>query len=273
MTPTLHRRRDRGDHDGPEVAVDPRIQARRDQVDSERQRQRRGRATVVALVVAVVGLGWFITHSSLLSVHRVVITATPHLPAAQVARLAGIRTGQHLVDVDEAAARQRLLRQPWVATARVGVGWDGVAHVAVTERAPVVAVADGPSRWVLADVHRRALAVVGAVPAGVVAVSGVAPVAPGATFGAGLAAPLAVVGDLTPGLRTRVGAGGITVGGDGSISLALQPSGTVQLCQPVDLATKLSGLTTFFARVDDRGLAVVDACVPDAITVTRTPGA
>ena len=119
----------------------------------------------------------------------------------------------------------------------------------------MLAVADGPSRWVLADAHRRALAVVGAVPAGVVPVAGVAPVAAGrAPSGPALDAPLAVAAHLTPGLRTRVGAGGITVAGDGSITMALQPSGVAKLCQPVDLATKLSGLTTFFAHVDDRGL-------------------
>ncbi len=190
-----------------------------------------------------------------------------------MAQVSGLQVGQHLVDVDEASARQRLEREAWVASARVSVGWDGVAHLSVTERQPVVAVAAGPSRWVLADAHRRALAVVDAVPAGVVAVSGIKAVAPGASFGTDLDVALSVVRQLSPGLRTRIGAGGLTVAGDGSLSLALQPSGVVQLCQPVDLATKLSGLTTFFARVDDRGLAVVDACVPNSITDTRVPGA
>jgi hypothetical protein len=256
--------------DGP--AVDPRIQARRDQVVSERARRRRHRATGAAAVLGAVALVWLVTHSSLLAVHRMVITGTPHVPNAQVAQVAGIHLGQHLIDVDEAAARARLVRQPWVEHANVRVGWNGVAHLSVTERTPVLAVADGPSRWVLADAHSRSLAVVGAVPAGVVPVAGVAPVAPGRTFGPALAAPLAVAAHLTPGLRTRVGTGGITVGGDGSISIALQPSGVARLCQPVDLATKLSGLTTFFAHVDDRGLGVVDACVPDAITATRPAG-
>ncbi len=273
MSPTLTRRRDRGDEAEPAVMVDPRIQARRDEVVSERVRRRRRRSVVVAAVVAVLALGWFVTHSSLLAVHRVVITASPHVPPTQVAQVAGIRVGQHLVDVDESAARASLLRLPWVATARVAVGWNGVAHVAVTERTPVLAVVDGPSRWVLADADRRALAVVVAVPPGVVVASGVAPVPPGSTFGSALGAPLAVLAQLTPGLRTRVGPGGIAVATDGSITMALQPSGTLQLCQPTDLATKMSGLTTFFARVDDRGLAVVNACIPDAITLTRSAGA
>jgi hypothetical protein len=263
----------RGPGDEPASGVDPRIQARRDQVVSERAHRRHRRAGVILALVAALAAVWMVTHSSLLAVHKVEVTGTAHLPAAEVAQLAGIHVGQHLIDVDEAAVRSRLLRQPWVARARVQVGWNGIAKVSVTERTAVLAVADGPARWVLADAQRRALAVVPTVPPGMVVVSGVAPVAPGATFGAGLDPPLAVMAHLTPGLRTRIGAGGITVGGDGSLSFALQPSGVAQLCQPVDLATKLSGLTTFFARVDDRGLAVVNACIPDAITVTRTPGA
>ena len=273
MSPTLQWRRRSEDEPEAAPAVDPRIQARRDQVVFERIRRRRQRSLVVGALVAVVALAWMVTHSSVLAVHRLVITASPHVSAAEMAQVSGIRAGQHLIDVDDSAARARLLRQPWVATARVSVGWNGVVHLAVTERTPVLAVVDGPSRWVLADAGRRALAVVGAVPAGVVAVSGVAPVPPGATFGSALDAPLAVAAHLTPGLRTRVGAAGIAVAADGSLTMALQPSGTLQLCQPVDLATKLSGLTTFFARVDDRGLAVVNACIPDDITLTRTPGA
>ncbi len=274
MSPTLTLRHRHGedDHDD-EVAVDPRIQARRDQVVADRSRRRRRRTIVVVAVVAAMALGWLVTHSSLLAVHKLVVAPTTHLSAAQLAQVSGLSVGQHLIDVDEGAARARLLRQPWVAQAHVSVGWNGVAHISVTERTPVVAVADGPGRWTLADVHGRALAVTDAVPAGVVAVSGVAPVAPGATFGPGLGAPLELTAHLTPGLRTRIGAAGVAVAGDGSLSFALQPSGTVQLCQPVDLATKLSGLTTFFARVDDRGLALVDACIPDAITATRVAGA
>jgi hypothetical protein len=160
-----------------------------------------------------------------------------------------------------------------VATAHVSVGWDGVARLAVTERTPTVAVADGPGRWVLADGQGRALAEVAAVPAGVVAVSGVHLVAVGDRFGEALTGALAVAHDLTPGLRSRVGGGGITVGGDGSLTMALQPSGVAQLCQPVALPTKLNALTTFFAHVDDRGLAVVNACVPQSIDATRTAGA
>jgi len=275
MSPTLLSGRGGGEPEGAgssdDVVVDPRIQARRDQVAFEGRTRRRRRSLVVVSLVGALALGWLVTHSSLLAVRHLDITPSAHLTAAQIAQVAGIGVGQHLIDVDESSARTRLLRQPWVARARVSVGWNGTAHLSVTERTPVVAVAAGPSRWLLADAHRRALGTVSAVPPGVVVVSGVAAVAPGRPFGSGLDAPLAVMADLTPGLRTRIGSSGITVGSDGALTVALQPTGVARLCQPTDLATKLSGLTTFFARVDDRGLAVVDACIPGAITVTRTP--
>jgi hypothetical protein len=44
----------------------------------------------------------------------------------------------------------------------------------------------------------------------------------------------------------------------------------VLMCQPTQLPQKLAALTTFFAHVDDRDLAVVNACIPDTITATRT---
>jgi POTRA domain, FtsQ-type len=253
----------------PTPPVDPRIQARRDQVDQERTRRRRRRLVVAAVVAVLAATAWFVTHGPFLDVDRIAAVGTPNVPVSQVVETAGIRSGQHLVEVDEGAARARLRALPWVADAKVSVGWDGTARLSVTERVPVVAVVDGPNRWTLADAKGRALASVGAVPPGVIPVAGVASVAPGTTFGSGLDAPLDLVARLTPGLRTRVAS--IVVGKDGAIGMTLDPEGVVLLCQPTALGQKLSTLTTFFAHVDDRGLATVDACIPGSLDVTRVP--
>jgi hypothetical protein len=256
-----------GDREADPAEVDPRIQARRDLVAQERHTRRRRRLLIVAGVAAVVALGWAVTHSPLLAVHKVVAVGTGHVPARTVVAVAGIHDGQHLLDVDEGAARARLRALPWVADARVDVSWSGTARIRVTERTPVAAVVAGRGRWVLVDAHGRALARVGALGPSLMVVSGLHAVAPGATFDASLAAPLQVIAQLGPGLRSRVA--GIVVARDGSVLLRLRSGGVAQLCQPVDVATKLASLATVFAHVDDQGLEVVNVCIADSPTITR----
>ncbi len=155
---------------------------------------------------------------------------------------------------------------PGSPTPRSRSGWNGTAHLSVTERVPAVAVAAGPGRWMLTDAKGKVVAPVTAVPPGVIAVTGVAPVAAGASFGPALGGPARAgrpsdAGAAHPGRQRRrrhrwrhrhdaePQRGGAAV--------------------PADLlAEKLSSLTTFFARVDDRGLGVVNACIPDAIYVS-----
>jgi cell division protein FtsQ len=253
----------------PASEVDPRIQARRDLVAQERQARRRRRLLVLAAIAAVLVVAWVVTHSPLLSVHKVIAVGTTHVPAQAVIAAAGIHEGQHLLDVDEGAARARLLALPWVADAQVDVSWQGTARLRVTERTPVAAVVAGRSRWILVDAKGRAVARVATVRPTMTVVSGLAAVPPGATFGAALSAPLQVIAGLHPGLRSRVA--GIIVARDGSILLRLRSGGVAQLCQPVDLTAKLASLTTVFAHVDDQGLKVVNVCIADSPTIQRVP--
>ena len=269
MTQTLGTAPGRTDERGSEV--DPRIQARRDLVAQERAATRRRRLLVVAGVLAVIALAWGVTYSPLLAVHRVVARGTPHVPTAEVVAASGIHAGEHLVDVDEGRARARLLALPWVADAHVDVSWGGTARLSVTERVPVAAVVAGPGRWLLVDAKGRALARVAAVRAPLVVVSGIGAVTPGASFGAALAAPLRIVAELHPGLRSRVAS--IGAGKDGTIVLRLRSGGVAELCQPDELPAKLASLTTLFAHVDDQGVRVVNVCVPDSPTITRVAGA
>jgi cell division protein FtsQ len=255
--------------DGEVAAVDPRIQARRDEVD--RQRHRRRRAWLVGAVVAaaLVALGWFVTHSALLDVDHVRATATDHVSEQDLVDASGVRPGQHLVDVDPGAVRHRLMAIPWVDQATVDVDWWGTVTLRVTERTPVAAISDGAGAFVLADATGRALTTlpVGADLGTAIIVDNVAPVAPGEQFGSGLDAPLQVIGALTPGLRTRVIS--VVPGPDGSIDLHVHPQGSVELCQPEQLDQKIRALQTVFADVDDTGLKTLNVCVPSDPRITR----
>jgi cell division protein FtsQ len=250
------------------TAVDPRIQARRDQVEQDRTRRRRRRLVVVAAVLGAVALAWLLVRSPLLSVRHVVAKGTPHVPVSEVRTVAGLHDGQRLVGLDTGAAERRLMALPWVATARVSTSWDGTVRIAVTERRPVAAVAQGVGRWMLVDAAGRALGLAPRVPPGVIAIRGRLPhVRAGQQYGASLRAPLQVVAVLHPGLRTRVAA--VLVPTPGALELALRPGGVADLCSAVDLRDKLFSLTTVFAHVDDTDLASVDVCIPDTPRITR----
>lgn len=252
------------------VAVDPRIQARRDEVDRDRLRRRRVRLTVVAALLAVAGLVFAVTRSPLLDVDAVRIDATDHVSTDQIREAAGIGPGSHLVDVDPGTVRDRVLSLPWVADAHVGIDWRaGTVHIGVTERVPVAAVSDGAGAWDLVDATGRSVASAPAGDPGQIAIEGVAPVAPGSDLGPGSTAPLDIITSLAPGLRSRVIA--VVVAADGRLQLRVRPQGIVDLCQPDRLAEKLRRLTTVFAQVDDTGLATISVCVPESPTVTRTP--
>jgi len=251
------------------IAVDPRIQARRDEVDRQRHRRRRTWLIGGAVALAVAATAWFVTHSPLLDVDHVVAVPTTHVTEQQLLDEAGVRPGDHLVDVDPGAVRNRLLALPWVGDATVGVDWWGTVTLAATERTPVAAIADGAGAFVLADASGRALTTlgVGADLGGAIIVDGIAAVAPGEQFGPGLDAPLEVIGALTPGLRTRVIS--VVPGPDGAIDLHVYPQGSVELCQPERLAAKVRTLQTVFADVDDTGLKILNVCDPDNVRIIR----
>jgi len=251
------------------IAVDPRIQARRDEVDRQRHRRRRTWLIGGAVAVVVVATAWFVTHSPLLEVDRVGAEPTTHMTEQQLVDASGVRPGEHLVDIDPGAVRNRLLALPWVSDATVGVDWSGTVTLAVTERTPVAAIADGAGAFVLADASGRALTTlgVGADLGGAIIVDGIVAVAPGEQFGPGLDAPLAVIAALTPGLRTRVIS--VVPAPDGTIDLHVHPQGSVELCQPDQLGAKIRTLQTMFADVDDSGLKILNVCDPDNARITR----
>ncbi len=198
VTQTLGSRPGRSD-DRP-AEVDPRIQARRDEVERDQARRRRRWMLGLATVATVLAVAWLATHSPLLAVRA----RRRRRHAARAGRR-GRRGGRD--PRRPAPRRRRRRRRPgpparvcrgW-PTAHVSVGWGGTAHLSVTERTPVAAVAEGNARWMLVDRQGRALGLAPAVPAGVMAVRGVAGVGAGSVFGAGLSAPLEVIAGSAPG--------------------------------------------------------------------------
>ncbi len=251
--------------------VDPRIQARRDEVDRTRRRRRQLRLIVLGGVVALGGLIYLVTHSALLDVDRVQIGATDHVSADEISQTSGVRPGDHLIDVDPGRVRNRLMALPWVADAKVGIEWPaGNVHIDVTERLPVAAASDGAGAWTLVDASGRAVTAAPAGDPGLIAIEGLAPAGPGADLGSAATAPLQLITSLAPGLRSRIVS--VVVAADGTLSLKARPDVLIKLCAPDQIDAKLRSLTTFFAQVDESNLATVDACVPETLKATRHPG-
>jgi cell division protein FtsQ len=98
----------------------------------------------VAVVVALTALGvWVVWFSSLLTVAEVRVLGTVAVSADQVRQAAAVPARQPLarVDVDGVAARVGAI--PRVGSVEVRRGWPDVLVVVVTERTPLVVVADG----------------------------------------------------------------------------------------------------------------------------------
>ncbi|MGK2950458.1 MAG: cell division protein FtsQ/DivIB, partial [Acidimicrobiales bacterium] len=123
--------------------IDPRIRARRIEVQRHRGRRRLQRLVDVG-VVAAVALGFLVAlRTPLLDVDVVEVTGAEQTTAESVRAAAGIAPGTPLVDVDVRAAGERVAALPWVEEVEVHRRLDGTVAFAVTERVPVALVGGG----------------------------------------------------------------------------------------------------------------------------------
>jgi hypothetical protein len=122
---------------------------------------------------------------------------------------------------------------------------------------------------VLVDRDGRVLAIAAFPDADLVAVDGVRAGAVG-EFVADSDGALAVINAMTPSLRSRVET--LVVTPDGQIEMKARPSGVIRFGGATEIDAKVRALQSWFARVDDRGLATLDIRVPDQPTATRLPG-
>lgn len=250
-----------------DAAVDPRIQARRDQVALARhRRRRRWKVAIFAALVLVVG-AWFATRSALLDVDEIIVVGSQHTGPDEVRAVAGVQPGDQVVDVEPGEVRDRLLALPWVADARVDVSWRGELTIEVDERRPVATIADAEGRVMLVDAEGRVLAEATAPDATLLTVDGMVAGAPGEVLPEPVGDALAVVEAVTPGLRSRIER--VTIDPDRQITLQVRPSGRVRFCGATEVEAKVRALRSLFAQVDDTDLRTVDVCVPDQAVVTR----
>jgi cell division protein FtsQ len=222
---------------------------------------------LVAGLLAFGGGTWAAARSSLLDIDRIEVVGAFQVTSVQAAQAAGVRRGEPLVDIDEAAARTRLEALPWVRSARVERGFPNVVRINVEERLAFVSAARETGGYGLLDVTGRVLAEGPQRPEGLPEVvgAGSAP-APGAWMPA--AKPvLDVVQALAEPLRRQVTQGSVA---DGSVTLRLggTPGGVeVRFGPPDSLEAKADSLAPLLAHLGARPVAYIDVRVPGAPVV------
>jgi len=100
-------------------------------------------------------LGWVLLGSSLLGVHKLVVSGEHRLTAAQVEQAAAVPPGTPLARVDTAAVARRVRGLDAVASVSVTRSWPHSLRVTVVERTAAVAVQRGSSFDLLDDTGVR----------------------------------------------------------------------------------------------------------------------
>jgi cell division septal protein FtsQ len=252
--------------------IDPRIRARRIEVQRGMGRRRLQRLVDLGLLLAVAAGFAGALRSPLLDVDRVVIAGNEHTPADLVVEQAGISEGEQLMDLDLAAAGARVAALPWIDEVDLHRGLDGRVDLRVTERTPVAVLGEGPEA-VLVDAEGRALALSAAEPAlsaSLVQLAGLSahPPQPGEFLSSSARQALDLARrlvEVTPGVVLEVDANGSIVG--------TPPEGPqLRFGPPTQLDAKVRDLRAVLDQVDLTCAAVIDVRAPGSPVLTREEG-
>jgi cell division protein FtsQ len=252
--------------------MDPRIRARRVEVQRTEGRKRLRRLGIVGIAVAVAALMWWLTLSPLLDVDAIRVHGATHTGDDAVLAALDVHRGDALLTADVGGAAAALSELPWVATATVRRAWPGTLDVTVVEREPVAAVAARGGGWVVVDRRGRELAVEKEPATELVRIAGhkVTP-ALGDEVTDALRGALDLAGVLPDSLRPAVPA--LWPQRDGTIEATVAlPSGgtaTARFGAADQLEAKLVSLAAVLERADLAGVRIIDLRVPSAPALTR----
>jgi cell division protein FtsQ len=152
--------------------MDPRIEARRAEVQREYGRKRLRVLVLVAVVVVLLVGSYLTVESPFLDVDRIEVVGAQHVLPKRVRAAAGIDEGRALLRVDLGAVARRVEKLPWVDRAHVKRDLPGILRIDVDE---AKAVAYVRTRGMIAVIGRddRVIAWARDVPAGAIEVTGV----------------------------------------------------------------------------------------------------
>jgi len=248
--------------------TDPRIRARRVEVQRSAGRRRLSVVLAVLAFAALAGVGFSLLHSSLFSARHVRIVGGSGISRAELLSAAGLIDHPPLIDVNTAAAVSRLEHLPEVATASVSLEWPSGVNIDLTLRSPVAVVEEG-SAWAILDATGRVLSVASTRPEGLAAVTSViAPGAAGSSLPRSARPLLQVAAGIRDILSTYVKAVGEDSGGD--IVLVMKSGAIADLGDSTQLRQKVVSLLTLLQRVNLNRIVTIDLRVPAAPVLTPT---
>ena len=219
---------------------------------------RRRAFVVIALLAAVLGLGWVASVSPIVAIEHVVVTGTRQLTVEQVVDAGAIRRGDSLVWLRTGHAAAAIRALPYADAVTVTREWPHTVRVVVSERTPVAWFAQGTTAWTT-DATGRVLARVQAAPPGLPQLLGLKrTAAPGGWVApaAGAAAAAALPDSARPTMKS------VTNASDGSLTVQTTGGVEVRLGPPVRVAVKVRAAVAVLVALGDRKVAYVDVSVP-----------
>lgn len=233
--------------------IDPRIRARRVEVQRDEGRRRLRRLLTVVIVLGVVAGAWGITRTPLLDVDHVRVAGASKTGAQAVADATGIHLGDALLTAALGRAADRVAALPWVQTVEIRRAWPGTVKVVVVERSPVAAVPTRDQRWVLVDAQGRQLAVTQNLDESLVRIDS-QPIAaePGSDVEGRTSVALQVAASIPETLRARVIALRPAAGGtvEGTVRLGDGSDAWLRFGTPAQTAAKWLALLSVLDEAD-----------------------
>ena len=245
---------------GPPPPVEPRIEARRNEVRS----RRRLRVWITLGIVAVLlAIGFWITQSPLLDVDEVEVIGAQRTGTDKVLEVAGVDPGVPLLGLDLSGPRKSVAALPWVDQVRASRTWGGKVTFDVTERSAVAQIPVG-GQWAVIDLQGRVLQINSTSWELPVVLFG--PVPEPGDWLAGAALPLLKVSEAL-----------IPLQGDGIEAISWD-DGRMMVDLPGDVRAYWGGqddpqgkaivLATFLARVDLHCFELIDLSIPELPALT-----
>jgi cell division septal protein FtsQ len=210
----------------PDLEVDPRIRARR--IEVEREQDRRHRRTLLAGLSAFIlaGTALLVVRSPFLDVDHIDVTGVPSDRVAAIVAASGVHARDPMLLVSTGTIARRLDRVPGIGSAQVTRDLPGTVHIHVQQLGVALWARHPGGGVALIGYDGRVQRIAPAPPPNVIELRGLAHVpAPGGRVA--LSAVSGVMQQLPPGFARRIGA--ISAAGSDDVRVYLIAGGEVRL--------------------------------------------